>query len=51
MTFTYKLEHEDGTSADPRTFKTAVPTWRPGLPQTPRRTECRTAGAPWATGL
>lgn len=30
MAFTYKLEHEDGTPADPRTFKTAVPNWRPG---------------------
>jgi hypothetical protein len=26
MAFTYKLEHEDGTPADPRTFKTAVRT-------------------------
>lgn len=28
--FTYKLELEDGTPADPPTFKTSVPTWRPG---------------------
>lgn len=30
MTFTYALEHEDGSPADPPTFKTAVPTWRVG---------------------
>jgi hypothetical protein len=30
MAFIYKLEHEDGTPADPRTFKTAMPNWRPG---------------------
>ena len=30
MAFTYKLEHEDGTPADPPSFKTSVPTWRPG---------------------
>jgi hypothetical protein len=28
--FTYKLEHEDGTPADPPTLHTAVPNWRPG---------------------
>jgi hypothetical protein len=28
--FSYKLELRDGTPADPPTFKTAVPTWRPG---------------------
>jgi hypothetical protein len=28
--FTYRLEHEDGTPADPPTFHTVVPTWRPG---------------------
>jgi hypothetical protein len=28
--FAYRLEHEDGTPADPPTFKTAVPNWRPG---------------------
>jgi hypothetical protein len=30
MAFTYKLEHEDGTPADPRTFKTPceLATWR-----------------------
>ena len=28
--FTYKLEHEDGTPADPPSFQTSVPTWRPG---------------------
>jgi hypothetical protein len=29
MTFSYKLEHEDGTRADPPTLRTAAPT-RPG---------------------
>ena len=29
MTFTYKLEQEDGTPADPPTVRTAAPT-RPG---------------------
>jgi hypothetical protein len=28
--FAYKLELEDGTPADPPTFKTAVPSWRLG---------------------
>jgi hypothetical protein len=28
--FTYRLEHEDGTLADPPTFHTVVPTRRPG---------------------
>jgi hypothetical protein len=28
--FTYSLELEDGTPADPPTFETAVATWRPG---------------------
>ena len=28
--FLYKLEHEDGTPAEPPTLKTAVPDWRPG---------------------
>jgi hypothetical protein len=30
MAFTYKLEEEDGTPADPPTFRSAVPTWQPG---------------------
>ena len=30
MAFMYKLEHEDGTPADPPTLRTAVPNWRPG---------------------
>jgi hypothetical protein len=30
MAFAYTLELEDGTSADPPTFQTAVPNWRPG---------------------
>jgi len=25
--FTYRLEREDGTPADPPTFETATPTW------------------------
>jgi hypothetical protein len=28
--FTFKLEHEDGTPADPPTLKAAVPDWRAG---------------------
>jgi hypothetical protein len=28
--FTYKLEHEDGTPADPPVLRTAVPTWSVG---------------------
>jgi hypothetical protein len=28
--FTYKLEHADGTPADPPTFQTAVPNWQDG---------------------
>jgi hypothetical protein len=30
MAFTYRLEHEDGTPADPPTLDTAVPAWRCG---------------------
>lgn len=30
MAFTYRLEQEDRTPADPPTFQTAVPTWNPG---------------------
>jgi hypothetical protein len=30
MAFAYRLEREDGTPADPPTFRTAVPNWRPG---------------------
>lgn len=31
MAFTYKLEHEDGTPADPPTFRTAAGvTWKAG---------------------
>jgi hypothetical protein len=38
--FTFRLELEDGTPADPPTFRTAVPTWRPGdtIPLGPGRT-------------
>jgi hypothetical protein len=28
--FTFRLEHEDGTPADPPTFRTAVPNWQAG---------------------
>ena len=28
--FAFKLEHEDGTPADPPTLKVAVPNWSPG---------------------
>jgi hypothetical protein len=37
--FTYKLEHEDGTPADPPTFRTAVPTAQGG-----KRTICAGVG-------
>jgi hypothetical protein len=30
MTFADRLQHEDGTLADPPTFRTAVPDWRAG---------------------
>ena len=30
MSFTFALEHEDGSPAEPATFKTAVPNWSPG---------------------
>ena len=30
MTFTYLLEHEDGSPAEPPTLWTAVPNWAPG---------------------
>jgi hypothetical protein len=30
MAFTFKLELEDGTPADPAVLHTAVPTWSPG---------------------
>jgi hypothetical protein len=30
MAFVYRLELEDGTPADPPTFKTAVSSWQPG---------------------
>jgi hypothetical protein len=28
--FAFRLEREDGTPAEPRTFEAAVPNWRPG---------------------
>jgi hypothetical protein len=30
MAFTFKLEHPDGTPADPPTLRSAVPNWAPG---------------------
>jgi hypothetical protein len=30
MAFMFKLENEDGESADPATLRTAVPNWSPG---------------------
>ena len=30
MAFQFRLEHEDGTPADPPTLKAAVPDWRAG---------------------
>lgn len=30
MSFTYRLEQEDGTPADPPVLRTAVPTWHAG---------------------
>jgi hypothetical protein len=30
LAFNFKLEHEDGTSADPPMLSTSVLTWRPG---------------------
>jgi hypothetical protein len=30
MAFRFKLEHENGTPADPPTLHTAVPNWAPG---------------------
>ena len=47
MAFTYRLEQEDGTSADPPVLHTAVPNWQPadtiplGADQTLRVIETR----------
>jgi hypothetical protein len=30
MSFTFTLEHEDGSPAEPSTFKTVIPNWNPG---------------------
>lgn len=30
MAFAYRLEHRDGTPADPPTFRTAVSNWKAG---------------------
>jgi hypothetical protein len=37
--FTFRLENEDGTPADPPTLHTAVPNWQAGdtIPLTPAR--------------
>jgi hypothetical protein len=37
MAFTFKLEHSDGTRADPPTLRSAVPNWQVGdqIPQGP----------------
>jgi hypothetical protein len=42
MAFTYKLEKEDGTPADPPVLQTAVPTWQAGdtIPLGGGRTLC-----------
>jgi hypothetical protein len=39
MAFTFKLEHPDGTPADPPTLRTAVPNWATGdkIPFGPNR--------------
>jgi hypothetical protein len=39
MAFTFKLEHEDGTPAEPAALRTAVPNWSPGdtIPLGPAR--------------
>jgi hypothetical protein len=50
--FTFRLEHEDGTPADPPTFRTAVPNWQVGdtIPlgadKTLRVVEVRTVAGP-----
>jgi hypothetical protein len=40
MTFTFLLQRNDGTAAEPPTFRTAVPNWRAGdtIPLGNRRT-------------
>jgi hypothetical protein len=40
MAFLYRLEHADGTPADPPQHRTAVPNWRPGdtIPRGPGTT-------------
>jgi hypothetical protein len=30
MAFTFTLEHEDGSPAEPQTLSSAVPNWNPG---------------------
>jgi hypothetical protein len=43
MSFTYTLEHQDGSPAEPSTFKTAVPNWNRGdtIPLGGNRTPAR----------
>jgi hypothetical protein len=32
MPFTFTVEHEDGSPAEPPTLSSAVPNWRPAIP-------------------
>ena len=43
MTFTFKLEHPDGTLADPPTIRSAVPNWEIGdtIPRGPDKAGVR----------
>jgi hypothetical protein len=43
MAFTFKLEHPDGTPADPPTLRSAVPNWEIGdkIPRGPGKTSVR----------
>src|SRR5215207_2698916 len=53
MAFHYRLEHQDGTSADPLTLLSAVPTWGPGdvIPLALVRIARRGAGRSHLDGL
>ena len=46
MTFTFKLEHPDGTLADPPTLRSAVPNWEIGdkTPSVPAGQRSRWSG-------
>jgi hypothetical protein len=53
MAFTFKLEHADGTPADPPTFTTVAPSWKTGdtIPlgrQSLRVVDVRDGGGPGA---